>query len=236
MTMTTSGRTSGRAALVFGVLLLVLGAAAGCGGASKASAKPVGDRLAAAQKYLDTTKSVTISLSTAKLPQGVQGILKASGVGTKDPAFKGKISVVRSGLSIEVPVVAVNGAVYIQFGGKWQKIKPADFGAPDPSNLFKADSGLSTLLNNVKGAKAGKDTREGKNILSTISGKVPGQKVAAIIPTASAKSDFKVNFVLDAKDHLVTEVLTGPFYPNADDVTYTITFSRYGETETIKAP
>ncbi len=229
-------RPTGRAALVLGAVLLVLGSAAGCGGAGKASAKPVGDRLAAAQKYLDQTKAVTISLSTPKLPQGVQGILKASGVGTKTPAFKGTISVVRSGLSIEVPVISVNGAVYIQFAGSWQKVDPAKFGAPDPANLFKSGTGLSSLLSDVKGAKAGKDVRQGKDVLSTITGTVPGAKVASIIPTASAKADFSTKFVLDAKDHLVTAVLSGPFYPKADDVTYTIGFSKYGVTEPIKAP
>jgi len=229
-------RTSGRTWLLVGVVLLILGSTAGCGGGSKASDKPVGDRLAAAKKYLDGTKGVTIAMSTPSLPKGVQGILKATGVGTKAPAFKGKISVVRSGLSIEVPVISVDGDVYIQFGGSWQKIDPAAFGAPDPADLFQSDSGLSTLLTEVRGAKAGKDTREGKEVLSTIGGKVPGKKVSAIIPTASATTDFDATFVLDDKDHLVTAVLSGPFYPDADDVTYTIKFSGYGKTETIKAP
>jgi lipoprotein LprG len=236
MSMQIPDKISGRTAVLLAVLLMVLGSAAGCGGGSKASGKPVGDRLAAAKSYLDATKGVTISMSTPSLPQGVQGILKATGVGTKAPAFKGKISVVRSGLSVEVPVISVGGDVYIQFGGSWQKINPSDFGAPDPADLFQPTSGLSTLLTDVSGAKAGKDTREGKNILSTISGKVPGKKIAAIIPTAKATSDFGAKFVLDDQDHLVTAVLTGPFYPDADDVTYTIKFSSYGKTETIKAP
>ncbi len=225
-----------RTGLVVGVLLLILASTAGCGGSSKASGKPVGDRLATAQKYLADTQGVTIAMSTPSLPQGVQGILKASGVGTKAPAFKGTISVVRSGLSVEVPVISVGGRVYIQFAGSWQKINPADFGAPDPASLFRADSGLSRLLSEVTGAKAGKDTRQGKNIRATITGKLPGKKLKAIIPTASATSDFDVTFVLDDQDHLVTAILSGPFYPNAGNVTYTIEFSRYGKAETITAP
>ncbi|MGI9156990.1 MAG: LppX_LprAFG lipoprotein [Marmoricola sp.] len=225
-----------RAGLLLGIVALLVVTATGCGGTSKASGKPAADRLAAAQKYLDSSKSVTISLSTPKLPQGVQGILKAIGVGTKAPAFKGKISVVRSGLNIEVPVISVDGAVYIQFAGSWQKIDPAKFGAPDPANLFQPGTGLSSLLSDVKGAKPGKDIRQGKDVLSTISGTVPGAKVASIIPTASATSDFATTFVLDDKDHLVTAVLSGPFYPDAGDVTYTIGFSRYGSPASIKAP
>jgi lipoprotein LprG len=229
-------KTSRRAGVLLGLVLLVLGSATGCGGGSKASTKSPDARLASAQKYLDAAAAVTIAMSTPSLPQGVQGILKASGVGTKDPAFKGKISVVRSGLSIEVPVISVDGDVYIQFGGSWQKIDPADFGAPDPADLFTSGTGLSSLLSDVSGAKAGDDTREGKQVLSTITGTVTGKQVAAIVPAASAKSDFDAKFVLDDKDHLVTAVLSGPFYPDADDVTYTIKFSKYGATETIKAP
>lgn len=228
---------SGRLGLLSSVLLLILATATGCGGSDSASpSRSPGDRLASAQTYLDEAKGVTIAMSTPSLPKGVQGILKASGVGTKTPAFKGKISVVRSGLSIEVPVISVDGKVYIQFGGSWQKIDPSDFGAPDPAALFQSGTGLSTLLSNVTGAKAGKDTREGKQVFSTIAGKVPGKDVAAIVPSASATSDFDATFVLDDKDHLVTAVLSGPFYPDADDVTYTIKFSEYGKTETITAP
>lgn len=227
----------GRAALLLGVLVLAFGLVA-CGGSTTKGAptKTAAQQLATAQKYLADAKGVTISLSTPKLPKGVQGILKASGLGTKSPAaFKGKISVVQSGLSINVPVIAVDGDTYIQFGGSWQKIDPAKFGAPDPASLFAADSGLTGLLSDVTGAKKGKKTRDGKEVLETITGKVAGDKVASVIPSAGS-SDFDATYTLDEKDHLQTLKLTGPFYPDADDVSYTIGFSKYGTTESIKAP
>ena len=174
-------------AVVLGVLLLVVGLVSGCGGPEKSTKSPA-QRLAAAQKFLEKTDGVEIALSTPQLPPGVQGILKAAGVGTKQPAFKGEISVVQNGLSVNVPVRAVGGDVYIQFGGSWRKIDPADFGAPDPADLFKVDGGLASLLSDVEGAKAGKDTRDGKRILSTITGKIPGNRVAEVIPSASADS------------------------------------------------
>ena len=222
-------------AVVLGVLLLVAGLVSGCGGPEKSTKSP-DQRLAAAQNFLEKTDGVEIALSTPQLPQGVQGILKAAGVGTKQPAFKGEISVVQNGLSVNVPVRAVGGDVYIQFGGSWRKIDPADFGAPDPADLFKVDGGLASLLSDVEGAKAGKDTRDGKRILSTITGKIPGSRVAEVIPSASADTSFDATFTLDDTDHLTKVALTGPFYPKADDVTYTIDFDNYGSSTIVTAP
>jgi lipoprotein LprG len=224
-----------RALALIAATVLVLTGAAGCGGTKK-SDKPVPQRLAAAQKFLDQTDGVRIGLSTPTLPQGVQGVLNATGIGTKQPAFKGDITVVQNGLSVKVPVVAVDGKVQIQFGGKWQVIDPKKFGAPDPAALFTTDGGLATILTDVQGAKAGKDTRDGKRVLSTITGKVSGQRVSSIIPSAAATKDFPATFTLDDTDHLTKVVLTGPFYPKAGDVTYTITFGDYGSTTIITAP
>jgi len=222
-------------AVVLGVMLLVAGLASGCGGTEKPD-KPVAQRLATAQKFLEKSDGVQIALGTPQLPQGVQGILKATGIGTKQPAFKGEISVVQNGLSVKVPVRAVNGDVYIQFGGRWQKIDPADFGAPDPADLFRVDGGLASLLSDVQGAKAGKDTRDGKRVLSTITGKIPAHRVAEVIPSASADTAFDATFTLDDTDHLTKVVLSGPFYPKADDVTYTIAFDNYGSSTIVTAP
>jgi lipoprotein LprG len=222
-------------AVLVGALLLVVGLVSGCGGTEK-STKPVAQRLSSAQKALEKTDGVEISLSTPQLPQGVQGIIKATGVGTKQPAFKGEITVVQNGLSVKVPVRAVDGKVHIQFGGSWQVIDPADFGAPDPADLFQTDGGLASLLSDVQGAKAGKDTRDGKRILSTITARIPGSRVAGVIPSASAKKSFDATFTLDDTDHLTRVVLNGPFYPKADDVTYTISFSNYGSSTIVTAP
>ncbi|MCW2759650.1 MAG: hypothetical protein JWO46_3396 [Nocardioidaceae bacterium] len=222
---------------VLGVLLLALGLLAGCGGGNGTSTNksPVGDRLAAAQKYLDDSKAVTISLSTPEIPKGTQGILSAKGVGTKTPAFKGTVAVVQSGLSVKVPTIAVDGKVYIQFGGSWTTVDPATLGAPDPAQLFVAGKGLSSLIGDVKGAKAGKDTREGKKVLSSITGTLSGSTVKGLIP-AAGDGDFSAAYTLDEDDHLVTLKVRGPFYSKADNVTYTIGFSKYGESETIAAP
>ena len=65
-------------------------------------------------------------------------------------------------------------------------------------------------------------------VLSSFTGTVPGEAVAEVIPSASPTRDFDATFTVTDDDELAKAVLTGPFYPKADDVTYTITFDDYG--------
>ena len=58
-------------------------------------------------------------------------------------------------------------------------------------------------------------------MLTSYSATVPGTAVAAMIPSASADADFDATFTVTDDDELAKAVLTGPFYPDADDVTYT---------------
>ena len=74
--------------------------------------------------------------------------------------------------------------------------------------------------------------RDGKEVLTTYTGTVPGdggRRGASRAPTRQAT--FDATFTLTDDDRLDKAVLTGPFYPDADDVTYTITFDDYGTDE-----
>ena len=44
------------------------------------------------------------------------------------------------------------------------------------------------------------------------------------------------SFAIDDDQLLHSATLTGPFYPDADPVTYTLAFEKYGTTATITAP
>src|SRR5688500_9306237 len=72
------------------------------------------DVLAQAKQTLDDTSGVNLTLATTDLPDGVTGITRAAGVGAHPPAFEGSITVVLSGNTFEVPVVAVDDTVYAQ--------------------------------------------------------------------------------------------------------------------------
>jgi lipoprotein LprG len=196
------------------------------------------DTLAAAKKNLDDASGVTIGLSTPQLPSGVTGLLKADGVATHDPAFKGSIKVAASGITADASVVAVDGVVYakLPFTSRFVKIDPADYGAPDPANLMNPDSGFSSLLTAAENVKKGDSVRDGKVVLSSFTGTVPGQDVKAVIPSAKASADFDARFTVDDQNRLAEARLTGPFYPEAGDVSYRVTFDDYGSKPTITKP
>ncbi len=217
--------------------LVTLAALAGCSGSKEPETSPA-DTLAAARKHLDATPGLRIGLSTEKLPNGVNGLLRADGVATHAPAFKGDIKVAASGITADAAVVAVDGTVYakLPFTSKFVPIDPADYGAPDPAALMAPNGGLSSLLTAAEDVKRGQQVRDGKRVLSSFSATVPGEAVAAVIPSASAAATFKATFTVTDQNELTKAVLTGPFYPKAGDVTYTIAFADYGTERDIVAP
>ncbi|MGN6577077.1 MAG: LppX_LprAFG lipoprotein [Nocardioides sp.] len=222
--------------LVVGLLLATVGVAA-CSSGGGSSLSPQ-ERLAAAKKALDDTSGVEIQLATEALPQGVSGLVSAQGVATHAPAFDGTIKVSAEGITADAQVVAVDGVVHakLPFTTKFVEIEPADYGAPDPADLMSTQDGLSSLLTAAEGVEEGKQVRDGDQVLSQIVGTVPGTAVRAVIPSASAKADFDATFTLDDADRATRVVLTGPFYPDADDVTYTVDLEKYGVQKDITAP
>jgi lipoprotein LprG len=222
------------------VVLLSLAATtvvAGCDGSDEAAASPR-ETLAAAKRNLDRTSGVRIGLSTPRLPDGVSGLLSARGVGTHAPAFAGNIEVAASGITADASVVAVDGKVHakLPFSLHFVTIDPADYGAPDPARLMSSRGGLSSLLTSAEHVEQGKQVRQGKVVERSYTGTVPGRAVAAVLPSASAKAAFDATFTVSDRQRLTKAVLTGPFYPQAGDITYTLTFDDYGIHKKITAP
>ncbi|MDX6302007.1 MAG: lipoprotein LprG [Nocardioidaceae bacterium] len=218
-------------------LALAVSALAGCGSHDRPGESPQ-RTLAAAKENLDATKGVHIGLSTPKLPTGVSGLLDADGIGTHAPAFSGAIKVSSSGITADASVVAVEHTVYakLPFTSKFVRIDPADYGAPDPASLMAARGGLSSLLTSATQVKDSGKVRAGSAVLTSYTATVPGKAVSAVIPSATSTAGFRATFTVDDSHRLAKAVLTGPFYPHAKDVTYTITFDKYGTTKRIVAP
>lgn len=233
--LTPRRRTRAALALVALAAAFALSSCSGDDGSTDASPE---DRLAAAKQQLDDTSGVNISLATDKLPPGVNGLLSAQGVGTHAPAFEGSLKVAASGITADADVVAVDDVVYakLPFTTKFVKIDPADYGAPDPADLLSPEGGLSSLLTAAQDVEAGDEVRDGEAVLSEFTATVPGEAVAAVIPSASADADFDATFTLDDSDRLAEVVLTGPFYPGAGETTYTVRFAEYGTEKDIRAP
>jgi lipoprotein LprG len=196
--------------------------------------------LAAAATTLDETSGVNLTLSTTDLPDGVMGITKAAGVATNAPAFEGNITVVISGQSVDVPVVAVDDVVYAQipFTEGWQDVDPRDYGAPDPAQLVNSDNGFSSLLDVTTDVEEGESVRGGADnteILTTFTGTVPGAAMKKVIPSSSGDS-FEVEYLVSDDDELRQAVLTGVFYRKSAEMTYTVDFADYGTSKDIVAP
>lgn len=234
----TSPRSPRTVVLLLSVLLPTALALTGCGGGRDTPQQDPSTVLAAAKKSLDATTGVRIGLSTAQLPSGVNGLLKATGIGTHDPAFDGTIKVSSGGITADAAVVATGGTVYakLPFTTKFAVIDPADYGAPDPADLLADRGGLSSLLTEATKVREGKQVRSGKAVLTSYSATVPGSAVASVIPSARSSASFPATFTVDDQQRLAKAVLTGPFYPKAADVTYTITFDHYGTKRDIKKP
>ncbi|RYU11945.1 LppX_LprAFG lipoprotein [Nocardioides iriomotensis] len=218
--------------------LLGSGTLAACGGDDETPELTPEERLAAAKTTLDETEGVRIALKADELPPSVNGLLTADGVGTHAPAFEGDIQVSASGLTAKAKVIAVDGKVWavLPFTTDYAPIDPADYSAPDPAALMAADGGLSSLLTAADSVEEGEQVREGEEVLTEITGTLPGDAVASVIPSAQADADFDATFTLDDGNQLSEVTMTGPFYPKAADVTYTIRFSEYGVEKEITAP
>lgn len=210
----------------------------GCTSDARENSDSPEEVLAAAKTTLDETSGVRVSLSTEKLPPTVDGILEAEGVGTHDPAFEGDLKVASGGVTADVPVIAAQGKVFakLPFTTRYVEVDPAAYAAPDPAGLMEPEGGLSSLLTAAEDVEEGRQVRSGEDVLASYKGTVPGDAVASVIPSASADEAFEATFTVDEEDRLREAVLTGPFYPEADDVTYTITFEEYDTSADITLP
>jgi lipoprotein LprG len=226
-------------------LVGLLGLAASALGACSGDDEPAGEGtspeevMELAKTTVDETSGLRIGLTTDDLPEDVTGIVAAEGVGTHQPAFEGTITVRLLGNSVEVPVVAVEGDVHaiLPLTSDYQPVDPGDYGAPDPAQLMDPDSGLSTLLAETSDVEEGESVRGGednKEVLTEYSGTVPGSAVESVIP--SAEGDFDVTYSITADGELREAVLTGVFYADSDEMTYTLTFDDYGTEQEITAP
>ncbi|WP_165807216.1 LppX_LprAFG lipoprotein [Nocardioides currus] len=226
-----------------GVLTGVLALSACSGGGEEKVSEDTSPEevLAGAATALGETSGVNLTLSTTDLPDGVSGIVKADGLATDKPAFEGDITVIFAGQSVEVPVIAVDKLVYavLPFSdGKYQDIDPAEYGAPDPATLINSDTGFSSLLGVTSDLEEGDSVRGGADnteVLTTFTGTVPGEAMKKVIPSSSGDS-FDAEYLVSDNGELRQAVLTGAFYPDSDDMTYTVDFADYGTTKDIVAP
>ena len=198
------------------------------------------EALALAKTTLDETSGITLRLETDDLPDGVDGLVSAEGVATHAPAFEGYATVSLSGSPFNVdPLVAVGGKVYASIPGIpiTQEIDPAEYGAPDPAQLMDTEAGFSSILAATDDLEEGETVRGGDDnseVLTEYTGTLAGSVVENIIP--SAEGDFDVTYTLAENGELREARVTGVFYPDSAEMTYTVGITDYGTKKDITEP
>jgi lipoprotein LprG len=233
--------TARRTAVAGAALALALTTAACTGEESATESKDAAELLSGGVDQLRATEGLTLDLSTESLPEGVSGITAARGVTNDSPAFEGSITVRMSGVAAEVPVVSVDGTVYatLPFTSAFQEVDPTEYGAPDPALLVTPDSGFPVLLENTDAAERGDAFRGGKDNaeeLTPVTGTVSGDLMKQIIPSVADTDTFDVEWGFADSGELRTAELTGVFYADSEEMTYTVDFTGYGEAAEITAP
>ncbi|QWC84851.1 LppX_LprAFG lipoprotein [Nocardioidaceae bacterium] len=227
-----------RRALLPTLLAAVLLVTTACSGEEEPSLTPA-QALSQAKQQLDRTSGISLELSTPELPASATGLLSATGVGTSAPAFDGEIRVSVAGVGATVPVVSLEGTTYatLPFTTEFVEVDPAEFGAPDPAQLFGPTDGLSSLLTEAEETSPGEQVREGSDVVTRYAASLPGAALQSIVPVAPDQVDFDATFTLDADQRLTKATLTGPFYgADTDSITYTVLITEYGISPQITAP
>lgn len=196
--------------------------------------------LAYARELIDGTSGVDLSLSTTDEPAEGDYLREATGTITTAPAFEGAVTGRVSGLPAEdVDVISVDGDLWVNvpiLG--WDVYDPSQFCAPDPATLLDPDSGVSAILTDAEGLEAGDAERGGEDndeILTPYSGTVPAASIQAILPCAE-DADYDAKFLVDGEGYLRSAELTGPFFPDTDEITYTLDITAYDVERDISAP
>jgi lipoprotein LprG len=220
--------------------------AACSGGADKpapASKLTAAQRLAAAKLKVDAAKSMHLKLRSSGIPASANGALGADGSGTHAPAFKGTLEARISGFQAKVEVVAIDRLLYVKlpFTTGFVKANPKTYNAPDPAQIFARQGGISSLLTATKNPVVGKKSRVGPDILTTISGTLPGPSVNRLLKVGDATKSFEVTYgITEPGGELRTVTMTGPFYKSATSApatsTYVLTLDKYGAPVEISTP
>ena len=226
-----------RSVLAVAGLALVL---AGCSGADPAEPQqsPT-EQLAAAKSVFDTAKTVQLDLSSRDVPPRENGVTAAQGAGVIDdtePKFQGTITGTIKGLAGTIDVIAIGESAYLKFFTPDYKETDLDtLNAPNPAMFFDPATGISALLPQTVDPEDDGQTRSGKEVLTKISGTLPGSTVEDLFHLGDGTGTFTVSYGITETDQLRTATLKGPFFPGVE-ATYLLVLTDYGAPVEITRP
>jgi len=195
-------------------------------------------QLAAAKAKADAATSMHLTLRSSGIPDSANGALGADGSGTHAPAFKGTLDARIGGFQAKVEVVAIGQLLYLKlpFTTEFAQVDPKEYGAPNPAQLFAPVGGITSLMTETTNLVEGKVTRQGADVLKTITGKLPGASVAKLLSIGDAAKTFDVTYgITDPGGELRSVTMVGPFFRGATS-TYILTLDKYGAPVEISKP
>lgn len=228
-------RLKGIAVAAIAALTLV-----GCSSGGEAPAKEgtPAEQLAAARANLEKSPAVTFTLDATGLPSKAVGVSAAKGTGLfTPPSFKGTLNATIAGVTGTVDVIAVEQDTYMKFFTPgYNKIDPETYGAPNPAQLFNKETGITSLIAKTESLAKADEVRDGSDVLSSFTGKVPGAAVADLFVIGDRSGTFDVTYgVTQTGKELRTVLLKGPFYAGSTS-TYSLRLKSLAQPVAITRP
>ena len=226
--------------MVLGLVMAAALSACSSSANTPAAAKKINaaQQLAAAKAKADAATSLHLTLRSSAIPDSVNGALGADGSGTHAPAFKGTLDARIGGFQTKVDVIAIDRLLYVKlpFTTEFAPVDPKEYHAPNPALLFSRVGGITSLMTATTNLVEGKPTRDGADVLTTITGKLPGASVVKLLGIGDAAKTFDVTYgITDPGGELRSVTMVGPFYQGATS-TYTLTLDKYGAPVKISKP
>lgn len=219
-------------------MVAALSACSGAGQPDEGKKLTAAERLAAAKTKADAATSMHLTLRSSGIPETANGVLGADGSGNRTPAFKGTLDARIAGFAAKVEVVAIDSLLYLKlpFTTEFTETDPTEYNAPNPALLFAKDGGITSLMTATTNPAEGKATRAGADVLTTITGKLPGASVVKVLNFGDGAKPFDVTYgITDPGGELRTVTLVGEFFSGATS-TYTLTLDKYGAPVEISKP
>lgn len=224
-----------------GALAALTLVAVGCSGAEEEPPveRTAAERLAAARTVLADAGSVSLELTSTDVPEVENGVTAATGAGAvsaTEPSFRGTITGTVQGIAATVEVVAIGEDTWLKlFTPDFEPFDLATLNAPNPATFLDPGAGIAGLLPLTGEPTLGPDFRAGKDVVTQVTGTLPGDRVAALFHLGDGEAEFRVTYGLTEGDELRTASLVGPFFGTTES-TYTLTLTDYGVPVEITRP
>lgn len=228
-----------RRSLTTGLALGPLVLLAACSGSSDEPTETPEQVLSAAKDKLVAAKYVTLSLTSTGVPSDKNGVSAADGKGeisATEPKFEGTVQGRVDGLTANLQMIGIGDEAW------WKLFTPdytvadlASVNSPNPASFFHAETGLPGLLSAATEVTAGAKSRQGQDVLTSYSGKLPGKVIEDLFHLGDGTGTFDVDFGITDDGELRKALTTGPFYEGTTS-TYTLLLTDYGTPVTITAP